>query len=542
MVRVTTAAEAAARDVAAIAAGVPSFDLMLAAGTVAAAEILRRFDDRLAHGVALLAGGGNNGGDAYIVAAQLARAGVTVRLHAATPPRTPDAQRAATLAAPALVHGAPTGRERVVVDGLLGTGHQGPLRDAIAAACAWLQQARDRGAMVMALDVPTGLDATTGAIASGSVPAHVTVCFGTLKRGELLQRAHAGTLVLADIGLGGFADRPGATDDAAWGWAHGAALAARLPAIAWNAHKGRRGRVGLAGAHEGMAGAIALAARAALRSGAGLVHAMVDAPSVAAVQAQVPQALAHRWPAPPVGPGESTGNPDLAELRLDALAIGPGLGRSAASAGGLQQWLAQHRGTPLVLDADALWLVADLARQQGVNAASVLRHLTADAPAVVCTPHVGEFATLTGAPLPDDWGARGDVLQQFADAAGVTLLLKGTPTLVATPTAAPSPAMPQQVVPLQVVPHGTALLATGGSGDCLTGIIATLLAQGLSATDAAVVGATLHGVAAEQATAVTGVRGSTLDDLLAAMPGAWRVLEVPPVYPPGVLATLPAPP
>jgi NAD(P)H-hydrate epimerase len=150
---------------------------------------------------------------------------------------------------------------------------------------------------------------------------------------------------------------------------------------------------------------------------------------------------------------------------------------------------------------------------------------------------VGEFATLTGAPLPDDWGARGDVLQQFADAAGVTLLLKGTPTLVATPTAAPSPA-----TPLQVVPHGTALLATGGSGDCLTGIIATMLALGLSATDAAVVGATLHGVAAEQATAVTGVRGGTLDDLLAAMPGAWRVLEVPPLYPPGVLATLPAPP
>lgn len=534
MFRVTTAAQAAARDRAAMAAGIPSFDLMLAAGTVAAAEILRRFGDRLAHGVALAAGGGNNGGDAYIVAAQLARAGVAVRLHAATPPRTPDARRAATLAAPALVHGAPTGRERVVVDGLLGTGHQGPLRDAIAAACAWLQQARDRGAMVMALDVPTGLDATTGAIAAGSVPAHVTICFGTLKRGVLLQRAHAGALVLADIGLHEFADRPGVADDAAWRWAHGAALAARLPAIAWNAHKGRRGRVGLAGGHEGMAGAISLAARATLRSGAGLVHAMVHAASVAAVQAQVPQALAHRWP---VSPGEPGGTPGLPEPRLDALAIGPGLGRSAASAGALQQWLAQHRGTPLVLDADALWLVADLARQQGAHAASLLRSLTRESPAVVCTPHVGEFATLTGAPLPDDWGARGDVLQQFADAAGVTLLLKGTPTLVASPTAAPSPA-----TPLQVVPHGTALLATGGSGDCLTGIIATMLALGLSATDAAVVGATLHGVAAEQATAVTGVRGGTLDDLLAAMPGAWRVLEVPPLYPPGVLATLPAPP
>jgi len=143
--RVTTAAEAAARDRAAIAAGISAFDLMLAAGTVAAAEVLRRFGHQLGHGVALFAGTGNNGGDAYVAAAQLARAGVTVRLHAAGPPRTPDAIRAAALAAPALVHGAPGGHERVVIDGLLGTGHQGPLRREIAAACVQLRQAFERG-------------------------------------------------------------------------------------------------------------------------------------------------------------------------------------------------------------------------------------------------------------------------------------------------------------------------------------------------------------------------------------------------------------
>jgi NAD(P)H-hydrate epimerase len=524
--RVTTADEAAARDRAAITAGIPSFDLMLAAGTVAAAEVLRRFGDQLAHGVALYAGGGNNGGDAYVVAAQLARAGVMVRLHAAAPPRTPDAIRAAALAAPALVHGAPAGDERVVIDGLLGTGHRGPLRGDVSAGCAQLQAARDRRAVVVALDVPTGLDATTGAIAADSVPAHVTICFGTLKRGVLFQRAHAGAIVVADIGLDGFADRPGNDEDTAWQWAHGQALAARVPGIAWDAHKGTRGRVGLAGGHEGMAGAVVLAARAALRSGAGLVHAVVDIASVPAVQALVPQALAHRWP---VATDASEDAPD-ARLRLDALAIGPGLGRTARSAAALQQLLGAHQGTPLVLDADALWLVTDAAQRAGTDAAAMLRHWTREAPHVVCTPHAGEFALLTGAPWPDAWQARVDRLRHFADAAGVTVLLKGAPTLVAAPGAAP----------LQVVPHGTALLATGGSGDCLSGIIVTLLAQGLAAADAASLGATVHGVAAEHATAVVGVRGGTLDDWLAAMPAAWRALATPSSYPPGVLAQLPA--
>ncbi|MFO0094601.1 MAG: NAD(P)H-hydrate dehydratase [Gemmatimonadaceae bacterium] len=527
MFRVTTAAEAAARDRAAIAAGISAFDLMLAAGTVAAAEVLRRFGHQLGHGVALFAGTGNNGGDAYVAAAQLARAGVTVRLHAAGPPRTPDAIRAAALAAPALVHGAPGGHERVVIDGLLGTGHQGPLRREIAAACVQLRQAFERGAVLVALDVPTGLDATTGAIAAGSMPAHVTICFGTLKRGVLLQRAHAGAIVVADIGLDGVADRPGDDDDAAWRWAHGHALAARVPAFAWNAHKGTRGRVGLAGGHEGMAGAVVLAARAALRGGAGLVHALVDPASVPAVQALVPQALVHRWPMA----FETADDGQHTRLRLDALAIGPGLGRSARSAATLEWLLGAHRGTPLVLDADALWLAADAAQRQGADAASALRRWTREVPHAVCTPHAGEFARLTGAPWPDAWQARADRLRHFADTAGVTVLLKGTPTLVAAPGSAS----------LQVVPHGTALLATGGSGDCLTGIIATLLAQGVRAEDAAVVGATLHGVAAEHATVGAGVRGGTLDDMLEAMPAAWRALERPAMYPPGVLATLPAP-
>lgn len=516
--RVTTAAEAAARDRAAIDAGTPSFDLMLAAGTRAAAYLLRTFGDRFAHGVAVYAGVGNNGGDAYIVAAQLARAGLTVRLHASEPPRTADATRAAALAAPRLVHGAPTGHECVVIDGLLGTGHRGALRGGLWADCARLARARDRGATVVALDVPSGLDATTGEVADGSVPAHLTLSFGTVKRGALLRREHVGRLLLLDIGLGAFADVPGAHDDAAWRYADAPVLRELLaPARAadhWQAHKGTRGRVAIAGGDLGMAGAVVLAARAALRTGAGLVHGLVHEASLAALQALEPQALAHPWPPVPTarradqtagGAGHDTPTLDPPMPRYDALAVGPGLGRGRASAALVPRLLDRHRGTPLVLDADALWLAADAAHALGTDAASLLRHWTRDTTHVVCTPHPGEFARLLGQPLPASWDERATLLAQFATRAGCTVLLKGTPTLVAAPDGGP----------LWVVPHGTPLLATGGSGDCLTGIIATLLAQGTGARDAAVAGATVHGRAAERATAKRGaVRGGVLDDVL----------------------------
>lgn len=546
--RVTTAGEAAARDRGAINAGTPSFQLMLQAGTAVASWLLRECAGELAHGVALMAGTGNNGGDAYVVAAQLARAGVTVRLHAAAPPRTADAQEAEALAAPYLVHGAPTGHERVVVDGLLGTGHHGPLREGVWADCTRLMLARDRGATIVALDLPSGLDATTGEVADGSVPAHVTLSLGTFKRGALLRRDHVGRLVLLDIGLRLHGDVPGEHDDGAWRWAYDETLRVlRHPAReadGWRAHKGGRGRVGIAGGDLGMAGAVVLACRAALHSGAGLVHAIVDEASVAPVQALVPQALAHRWPTEPASRradersgsrptpvGRPTPSQASAEPRYDALAIGPGLGRARLSAMVVQRLLDQHRGTPLVLDADALWLAADAANALGTDTASMLRHWVREIAHVVCTPHPGEFARLLGTPLPEAWEERASLLAQFANRANCTVLLKGTPTLVAAPDGQP----------LWVVPHGTPLLATGGSGDCLTGIIATLLAQGCPARDAAVLGATLHGRAAERASAVHGAtRGVPLDDVLTQISTVWTDIGRESVRAPYVLAELPA--
>lgn len=535
--RVTTAAEAAARDHAAIHAGVPSFNLMAQAGSTAAALVLRDYADRLAYGVAVYAGSGNNGGDAYIVAAQLARAGVAVRVHATAPPRTADATRALALAQSALVHGAPTGHERLVVDGLLGTGHQGPLREPVRTACARIGLARDGGATIVALDLPSGLEADSGAIADGSVPAHVTACFGTFKRGVLLARPHAGRIVLLDIGLDGAA----ALDDQAWILPDYADGAPWFAAMAWDAHKGRRGRVAIVGGHAGMAGAVSLAAQAALHAGAGLVHAVVDAPSVAAVQAAVPQALAEAWPTPDAhrGDGADIGADDGPEAmdtlaRCDALALGPGLGRGARSAALLERVMTAHRDRDcaLVLDADALWLIADVAQSLGTDPAAVMRHWTRSARSVVCTPHPGEFAQLLGRAVPAAWDERAAALQAFAVRSGAIVLLKGTPTLIATPDGAP----------LQVAPYGTPLLATGGSGDLLTGVIVALLGQGLAPATAAAAGAAAHGRAAELATArLGGVLGGTLDAVLQAFPEAWHGLAHGGARAPGVLAELPSP-
>lgn len=531
--RVTTAAQARAADEAAIAAGAPSFALMCRAGTEAAAVILAQHGDGLHAGVDVLAGRGNNGGDAYIVAAQLFRAGARVRVWAAAPPATVDAQRAAdlwvrTAGRPAhgmsdVEAGMPDFAAALVVDGLLGTGHRGALRSEVRPWCAAIHAARARGATIVSLDLPSGLDADSGALSEGGVVAHHTITFGTLKRGLLQQRAAAGAVTVVDIGLGVATDS--ATDaQAAW-WCPPHTLAPWLPRAPWNAHKGLRGRVGIAGGVTGMAGAVVLACKAALAAGAGVVHAVVDGPSVPAIQSSLPQVIAHEWPplaasrqidAMRLTPSESGQAP-----HYDALAIGPGLGRSRLSSQVLHRLIDIYRTGPLVLDADALWLAADAANSLGTDTASLLRYWLRDTPQAVCTPHPGEFARMTGALLPAEWEPRVARVQDLADRVNAVVLLKGTPTLVATPKAAD----------VLVVPHGTPVLATGGSGDALTGLIVALLGQGATARAAAVVAATVHGVAAEcvQARALTDRRaalhGHTLDSVLQALPDAFGMLQ-----------------
>ena len=511
---ITTAEQAAARDRAAIAGGIPSFDLMVRAGTATAAIVLREFSDRLSDGVAIFAGAGNNGGDAYIAAAQLLRAGIRVRLHAAEPPRTPDAMRAAALVTNRLVHGEPTGHERLAIDGLLGTGHRGALRGSIATATERLARFHEAGARVVALDVPSGLDATTGEVAAGSVPAHTTLSYGTIKRGHLVARPHCGRLLLVDIGL----EHHTQLDDGAWMLADASTLRSAIPTVPWDTWKTRQGIVGLVGGNEGMAGAVVLSARAALATGAGLVHAIVHKTSCPALQALVPQALAHEYH-----------DTFSATSTCNAVGAGPGLGKGAEARAVLDSLLTAT--LPLVLDADALNLLVVTAKEHALQTASLLSRHAQDGRAVVCTPHAGEFARMIDRELPAALADRVELAQSFAMTSRCTVLLKGTPTVVCTSDGA---------APV-VIARGTPALATGGSGDVLTGIIATLLAHGVTAVTAAVAGAWLHGRAAEIATAAHGTtRGVGLDRVIEALPHAWREIEQPASFPLYLLADLPS--
>lgn len=530
--RITTSAEAAQRDADAIAAGIDSWALMHAAGSAAAQFVARIAIDDPAAAIVVFAGTGNNGGDAYVVAAELLNNHFNVVLVEAGTPRTPDARRARDLFRSGSSSRASetnsdvrgdaqadvqrdvqrdeeADREAddvpfIVVDGLLGTGQQGRLREREHNLCNRIQRFRHDGARVVALDVPTGVNASTGETVEGAVRAHHTLAFGTMKRAHVLQREQCGEVLVFDIGLGDFADG----DDAAWTLADRVAVADAVPPIKWSAYKGTRGQLAIIGGHQGMSGAVTLASQAALRSGIGLVHVLVQDASVLPLQISVPQAIAHAW-----------SNPAAREMLcgMNAIAIGPGFGRGEDSRAQLRALLSDMPTVPLVLDADALTLIGDDSQQ--------LASLTAER-TVVCTPHVGEFARLRGRPVASNFADRVAQAQEYANRTGVVLLLKGTPTVVATPVALfeTMDASMLGVSPL-LVARGTPVLATGGSGDMLTGIVGTLLAQGVPGPAAAASAAWVHGRSAEVATTIAGsVRGVTLEHVLAAMTRAWREL------------------
>jgi ADP-dependent NAD(P)H-hydrate dehydratase / NAD(P)H-hydrate epimerase len=493
--RVTTAAQSAALDAAVIASGGPGtgYALMRAAGEGAARRIAALGAARRA---AVYCGSGNNGGDGWVVAAALRAAGWLVTLQATGAPRSDDARRARE---DALAQGgpfaAPSGDEPVCIDALLGTGASGPLRDALRAAVDALRAARARGATIIALDLPSGLDATTGED-HGAVPAHRTLTFGTVKRGLLLRRDLTGAIDVLAIGV----ERTAQADPSLPVLVDAAALAA-VPRIPATAHKGTRGRVLIVGGAAGMAGAAVLAARAALRAGAGLVHTCVAPESVLALQTAVPSALALPWGA--------------ALPAVDALVLGPGLGAEARAR--VAQALAQCADAAVVLDADALNAFAgDLpALQRAVQGRRV-----------VLTPHPGEAARLLGMTVPALLASRFDAAPALAAATGAVVLLKGTPSLIAAPDGR-----------VQVAAVGSPVLATGGSGDLLAGLLGALLATGAAPMAMTAAAAWAHGAAAERV-ATTAVRGRTLEDVEAALAEGWQPQPAP--LPEGVLAMLPA--
>jgi hydroxyethylthiazole kinase-like uncharacterized protein yjeF len=535
-VLVVSGEQSAARDAAAIGAGVPSRALMQRAGAAAAGELALRESRRFGGGVRVYAGPGNNGGDAWVVARALASTGVVVRVVEVVPAKTPDAiaERELALSLVRVEQGLGSGgaaAESIVIDGLLGTGSSGAPRGAIADAVAAINAARARGAFVVALDLPTGVDATSGHD-SDSVLADLTLTFGALKRGHLIARQACGAIAVLDIGLGAYAaldDNAPPIVDAPW-------VAHHVPSIAADAHKGTRKKLAIVGGHAGMAGAAILAARAAMRSGVGMVKLVVAPDSLPVVQAAEPFALAGSWPA-----DDPSVDHDVTSW-ADGIVVGPGLGRGSDSRTLVDRVLARWRG-PVLLDADALNVfdgdVDALARAIG------------DRPALL-TPHPAEFARLAGTKVEHVLDCRFEIGADLSRRTGATVLLKGVPTVITAPNG-------ERLVSAS----GTPVLAAAGSGDILSGIAGTLLAQTGNALVSGAIGAWIHGRAAElaahydpfgsapHAPRVTPhasrsthhaprVRGITLDDVLAALALGWpRVeLRVAPRYP--VLLDLPA--
>lgn len=465
--------------------------------------------------VVVLAGGGDNGGDALFAAARLAERGASVtaiaagrRLHedgaAALVSRggqVLQAEPAVGVAEPAGGVAEPAGGVRLaaevraelaaadlIIDGLTGIGGQGGLREPGATLARLTEQARAAGALVVAVDLPSGIDADTGEVHGAAIRADVTVTFGTIKPGLLIDpgASYAGTTELIDIGLSPYLGPPAASalqaDD----------IAALLPRPSAESDKYRRGVLGLAAGSSQYTGAAVLSCGGAIHAGAGMVRFVSAAEAVAVVRQHWPEAVI--TVCEPSRPGAAI----AAAGRVQAWAVGPGLGTSEAAGEILSAVLASD--VPVLVDADGLTLLA------------ASRGLLRREPPVLITPHAGELARLVSADRADIEARRLHYVRMAAAELGVTVLLKGSTTVVASPD-------PNR--PVLVNPTGTSWLATAGSGDVLTGLAGSLLAQGLEPARAAATAAFLHGLAGRLAAGDAPIGAS---DLLTAIPAAIRTV------------------
>ncbi len=472
-------AAARAIEAAAIQAGIPGYTLMRRAGQAAFKALRRHWPE--ARRILVLCGPGNNGGDGLVLARLARAAGLSVTVLAV------DELKPAGEAAEALADwhidggwvavwrpGEPLPAADLLVDALLGIGLSRAPEGALAAL---IEAANAHPAPRFALDVPSGVEADTGAVPGAAIRASRTLAFIVQKRGLSTGAAldHAGTLELAGLELPHdlLQAQPACADWLGW------PAEPSLPPRARDAHKGLYGHVLVLGGERGMGGAARLCAEAALRCGAGLV-------SVGTRGMHVPALLAAR---PECMVAELESGEDLPPLleRATVVAIGPGLGQGDW---GRALWHAVARlDRPRVVDADALNLIAAGVTPQGE---------------LVLTPHPGEAARLLGCASADVQRDRFAAAGELARRHAAVAVLKGAGSVVAAPDGR-----------CVAIAGGNPGMASGGMGDVLAGVIAGLWAQGLSAFDAAVAGAALHAAAGDAAAADGGERGLLAGDLFA---------------------------
>lgn len=470
--------------------GIPAHTLMERAGAAAFGVLQWRWPD--ARRIAVMCGPGNNGGDGYVLARLAHAAGYTVDVISLGPPH--DADGPAGLAAVALraegVVASAWDRQglyqyEVVIDAMLGTGLD---REVSADYRKAIDAVNASGAKVLALDVPSGLDADSGNILGAAVRADITVTFIGLKQGMFTA---SGTVCCGSVHYSGL-DVPrelfSRISPAAMRFTMDN-LSGLLTPRPRDAHKGHNGHVLVIGGERGMSGAARLAAEAALRSGAGLVSIATRADHAALLSVARPELMSH-------------GIEDVAQLsplieRASVIAIGPGLGQSFWARSLLN--CALESGRPMVVDADALTLLAKepLRRDDWI-----------------LTPHPGEAGRLLDMTAVEVQKDRFSAVEALQRRYGGVAVLKGAGSLICAG---------DRVIGLCAA--GNPGMASGGMGDVLTGIIAGLAAQRMSLADAACLGTLLHAESADRAAAVNGERGLIASDLIARLP---KLVSPPP--------------
>jgi NAD(P)H-hydrate epimerase len=486
--------------------GVPSLVLMEMAAVAVTDTVCGRFAD--ASRPLVVCGAGNNGGDGLAVARQLRCRGFEPDVALVVPEQALRGDAAAQLRLARAFGIDPVdcshdvevligclGRCDLVIDAILGTGLDRAVEGHLLAVVEAINAA---GVPVIAVDLPSGLSASAAAPPGPSIEAALTVTFAAPKIAHVLPPAslRCGEVAVADIGIPPWliAERARAAvveEADVRGW---------LPRRGRDAHKGRFGHLLIVAGREGRAGAAALASRAAVTLGAGLVTVATARGAVLAIQAQVPEAMVD--PLPTGDDGAMTGEGVEAALaKATAVAVGPGLGLGEGPRRLFREILERWDG-PLLLDADALTLlgggIADLASRT--------------APTVL-TPHPGELGRLLGRSTAEAATERLACAREAASSGGCVVLAKGAATVIA-----------QADGFVLINPTGSAGLASGGTGDVLTGCVGAFLAQSLGAVEAAAAGAWLHGRAAELAaqTHAGAVPASVVIDHLA---GAERELR-----------------
>ena len=513
-----TAREMRLLDRATIEGGHASGEVLMERAGAGVVQVMEgRYGPSLGLRVLVLCGTGNNGGDGLVAARHLRARGAEVHVGVIGDPGrirgealhhlerlTESGLVAASVTTETELERLLASRDRwdFALDALLGTGARGEPEGLLAVAVQTLRRLDESGTHVVALDLPTGVDADTGAIARRAVRADLTVTFGCPKRGHYLYpgRAFVGALEVVDIGLSTDTTMAVATPVSL---ATAASMAALLPTRDPRAHKGSVGRVLVVGGSMGLTGAVALAARAALRSGAGYVKAAIPHSLNDVLEVKLTEEM-------------TVPLPETAERTLALAALEPLLARAAeADVVALGSGLSRHREAaelarrvvaeserPLVIDAD------------GLSAFEGMADAITRSPAPrVLTPHLGEMRRLTGIDSDTLEANRIDATREWAQRWRSVVVLKGAPTVTAGPDGRAT-----------VNPTGNPGMATVGMGDVLAGVIAALMAQGLTPYDAARLGAYAHGMAGDRVAGEKGQHGLVAGDVVEAMPFALHAL------------------